>query len=114
MRTVAAMVQKFWYVPVMTILFAFVVPSTIEDFFLPGTQPGQGGSFDANLSCNCHSDTGTEETLPHFSWRGSMMAQSMRDPLFTATMTIANQDAPESGDLCLRCHSPPTTHGPLL
>ena len=35
-----------------------------------------------------------------------MMSQAARDPLFFATMTIANQDAPESGDLCLRCHTP--------
>ena len=35
-----------------------------------------------------------------------LMAQAMRDPLFLATMAIANQDAPASGDLCLRCHTP--------
>jgi hypothetical protein len=34
------------------------------------------------------------------------MAQAARDPLFWATMTIAEQDAPASGDLCLRCHTP--------
>lgn len=35
-----------------------------------------------------------------------MMAQAARDPLFYACLAIANQDAPESGDLCIRCHSP--------
>ena len=35
-----------------------------------------------------------------------MMSQASRDPLFEACMTIANQDAPDSGDLCLRCHIP--------
>ena len=35
-----------------------------------------------------------------------MMAHASRDPLFEANMVIANQDAPESGDLCLRCHFP--------
>lgn len=35
-----------------------------------------------------------------------MMGNTMRDPLFLATMVIAEQDAPGSGDLCLRCHTP--------
>jgi hypothetical protein len=43
---------------------------------------------------------------PAFNWRGSMMSQAMRDPLYLAALAIANQDAPESGDLCIRCHSP--------
>ena len=33
-----------------------------------------------------------------------MMANASRDPLFKANMAIANQDAANSGDLCLRCH----------
>jgi hypothetical protein len=41
-----------------------------------------------------------------YNWQGSMMAQAMRDPLYLATLTIANQDADFSGDLCIRCHSP--------
>jgi hypothetical protein len=41
---------------------------------------------------------------PYNNWRGSMMAQASLDPLFKANMAIANQDAPDSGDLCLRCH----------
>jgi hypothetical protein len=35
-----------------------------------------------------------------------MMAQAARDPFFYACMAISNQDVPESGDLCIRCHSP--------
>src|SRR5690606_32105419 len=31
---------------------------------------------------------------------------SMRDPVFQAAMTIANQDASFAGELCLRCHTP--------
>ena len=34
------------------------------------------------------------------------MAHASRDPLFLANMAIANQDAANSGDLCLRCHFP--------
>jgi hypothetical protein len=39
-------------------------------------------------------------------WQGTMMANASRDPLFWACLAIAEQDAPGSGDLCLRCHIP--------
>ena len=84
------------------------VATNLEDFFLPGSQPGQSGSFDEYFkvqNCNCHDDLDKNVTLS-YEWQGSMMAQSMRDPLFLATLTIANQDADSSGDLCIRCHSP--------
>ena len=35
-----------------------------------------------------------------------MMAQSGRDPLMWAALAVANQDAPHSGETCLRCHLP--------
>ncbi len=35
-----------------------------------------------------------------------MMAQAMRDPLYQATLVIAEQVVPSVGDLCLRCHTP--------
>jgi hypothetical protein len=35
-----------------------------------------------------------------------MMAQSARDPVFYAALTIANQDANGAGEYCLRCHAP--------
>ncbi len=81
-------------------------PTTINDFFLPGSQPGQSGNMEMPKRCdNCHGgyDLAVE---PVFNWRGSMMAQAARDPLYLATLSIANQDAPQSGDLCIRCHSP--------
>ena len=84
----------------------FYVPTSIDDFFLPGSQPTESGTFMAPDQCdNCHGgyDLNVE---PAYTWRGSMMAHSMRDPLFEASMTIANQDAQFSGDLCIRCHSP--------
>ncbi|NNL80773.1 MAG: T9SS type A sorting domain-containing protein [Flavobacteriaceae bacterium] len=84
----------------------FYVPTTIDDFFMPGSQPGESGDFDSPNQCdNCHGgyDNAVE---PAFNWRGSMMSQAMRDPLFDASLTIANQDAIDSGDLCLRCHTP--------
>ncbi len=82
------------------------VPSNRNDFFLPGSQPGQAGQLQTPKKCdNCHGDRDQAEELA-FIWRGSMMAQAARDPLFYASMAIANQDAPASGDLCIRCHSP--------
>ena len=34
------------------------------------------------------------------------MAHSARDPVFQATLAIANADANESGSFCFRCHAP--------
>ncbi|MCF1422020.1 T9SS type A sorting domain-containing protein [Mangrovimonas futianensis] len=84
----------------------FYVPTTIDDFFMPGSQPLQSGTFASpNMCDNCHGNYDTNAE-PAFTWRGSMMAHSMRDPLFEASLTISNQDAAFSGDLCIRCHSP--------
>lgn len=81
-------------------------PTTIEDFFLPGSQPQESGNLETPSKCdNCHGgyDPAVE---PAYTWRGSMMSQAARDPLYFASVAIANQDAGESGDLCIRCHSP--------
>jgi hypothetical protein len=83
-----------------------VVPTTLNDFFLPGSQPNQSGQLETPAKCdNCHGGYNLD-VEPAFNWRGSMMSQAARDPLFYACLTIGNQDAPESGDLCIRCHSP--------
>jgi len=81
------------------------VPTTLRDFDMPGTQPFQGGSeFAAPESCaTCHGNY-SPAVEPYRNWQGSMMSHAGRDPLFEANMVIANQDAPDSGDLCLRCH----------
>ena len=81
-------------------------PTTINDFFLAGSQPGESGTFSTSDQCdNCHG--GYDQNVePAFTWRGSMMAQAQRDPLYLALLTISNQDAPESGDMCIRCHTP--------
>ena len=92
------------------------IGTTLEDFFMPGTQPDPGGAeltpivsvFDCLL---CHADF--DATIPPLpldaepvrTWSGSMMAQATRDPVFWAAVTIANQDADFGGDLCLRCHT---------
>jgi hypothetical protein len=91
---------------VASMIGAQIVPTTLDDFVLPGSQPGQSGNLEHPSKCdNCHG--GYDQAVePAFNWRGSMMAQAARDPFFYACMAIANQDAPESGDLCIRCHSP--------
>ncbi|MCP4246079.1 MAG: hypothetical protein GY778_03430 [bacterium] len=86
------------------------VPTTLQDFFQPGSQPTGGVTYDTFLpssNCkNCHETDGTNPTLIYPQWQGSMMAQAARDPMFFACLTIANQDAAFAGDLCLRCHTP--------
>jgi hypothetical protein len=81
---------------------ADVVPTAIQQ---PGTQPGEAGNLESPKRCdNCHGgyDSAVE---PAHNWRGSMMGQAGRDPIFWATVAIAEQDFDGSGDLCIRCHS---------
>lgn len=91
----------------ITGLPAGYVPTTLRDMDMPGTQPLEGAVLsDPDTDCvNCHGnyDSASE---PWSTWRGSMMAQAARDPFFYAMLAIAEQDAPSSGDLCLRCHTP--------
>jgi hypothetical protein len=81
-----------------------IAPTTLRDFDQPGTQPlGVLAIQDPVICAACHG--GYDPTVePYFNWRGSMMSQASRDLLAMACMTIGNQDAPDSGDLCLRCH----------
>lgn len=83
------------------------VPTTLRDMDMPGTQPLEGAILDdPDVDCvTCHGNYDSANE-PWSTWRGSMMAQAARDPFFFAMMAIAEQDAPSSGDLCLRCHTP--------
>jgi hypothetical protein len=81
---------------------ATVVPNEIQQ---PGTQPGEVGNLESPDKCdNCHGNY-NRAVEPAFNWRGSMMANAGRDPIFWATLAIAEQDFDGSGDLCIRCHS---------
>lgn len=81
------------------------VPTTLRDFDQPGTQPLGVAPLNSPANCTqCHGGYGEQAVEPAFNWRGSLMAHASIDPLFKAAMHVANQDAPESGDLCLRCH----------
>jgi hypothetical protein len=84
------------------VLAATSVPNEIKQ---PGTQPGEIKNLESPDKCdNCHG--GYDQAVePTFNWRGSMMGNAGRDPVFWATLAIAEQDFPGSGDLCIRCHS---------
>jgi uncharacterized repeat protein (TIGR01451 family) len=75
--------------------------TTAEDFFLPGTQPDtlNSGLIDS-LDCDtCHN------AAIYDRWRGSTMSQAGRDPLMWAALSASNNFVPNSGELCLRCHT---------
>jgi len=92
-----------------------VASMTVEDdplVRMPGTQPADGVTIESPTRClNCHEgyDPAVE---PGFNWKGSMMAQAARDPIYWATLTVAAQDSiwavgrPNGVDLCERCHFP--------
>lgn len=78
-----------------------VLTTTTQDFILPGTQPNSlSAAIPDSVDCDtCHSQ-------PIYDlWRGSMMSQAGRDPLMWAALHVANIDAPNSGEFCLRCHT---------
>lgn len=83
------------------------LPTNIDNFRMRGTQPG-GLEFgneiitSQNQCSGCHG----QDSPIYDEWRGSLMSQSARDPVFYACLDIANHDAPGSGDACIRCHVP--------
>ena len=79
---------------------------------MPGSQPGDGISLEGSNRClNCHAGYNSA-VEPGHNWKGSMMAQAARDPIWYACLTVALQDSiavlgnANAGDLCIRCHSP--------
>jgi len=86
------------------------IPTTAQDFFQPGTQPDPTSTtlnaIIPSQNCTfCHSDY-SPTFAPFDTWVASMMGQSARDPIWHATLAIANQDAHGSGEFCIRCHAP--------
>jgi hypothetical protein len=72
---------------------------------MPGTQPLEAGKIESVSRCdNCHGDFPSAGE-PWFNWAASMMAHAARDPLFWATVAVAEQDFDGSGDICIRCHT---------
>ena len=84
---------------------AFTAETVPTDVQQPGTQPLEISNLESPDKCdNCHGgyDSAVE---PAYTWRGSMMSHAGRDPIFWATVAIAEQDFDGAGDLCIRCHS---------
>ncbi|MEW5870987.1 MAG: PQQ-dependent sugar dehydrogenase [Chloroflexota bacterium] len=76
--------------------------ATLQDFTFPGTQPGQ-----LHAEIRTSADCDTCHSAPIYDrWRGSLMSQAGRDPLMWAALYVANSDAPNAGEFCLRCHTP--------
>ena len=91
-----------------------LIPSVKDDplIRMPGTQPDQGVNLEGPNRClNCHADY-NQAVEPGHNWKGSMMAQASRDPIFWACLVVAGQDSqwaigtPNAVDLCERCHFP--------
>lgn len=81
---------------------ALTVPIEVQ---MPGTQPGEVGNLESSGRCdNCHQSSSPVVNIAH-DWRGSMMSHAGRDPIFWATVAIAEQDFDGAGDLCIRCHT---------
>jgi len=94
-------------IPPLTLAASLSIPrsvlnTTVVDFTTPGTQPG-----DLDTPIPTAVDCDTCHTAPVYDrWRGSLMSQSGRDPLMWAALHVANIDAPNAGEFCLRCHTP--------
>ena len=78
-----------------------------------GTPPGGlagGAPFQGPATCQlCHSGAAVDAGSPYMpwdSWAATMMASAIRDPLYQAALSVANQDVLGIGQWCLRCHSP--------
>lgn len=107
--------SRAWTVGVVALLAggvgAALIPMTILDFHLPGTQIGDTSPDITTTSTNCrlcHTNVTGDPASPEpfEAWRGSLMGQAGRDPLFYAQMTNANQDVGNVGYFCMRCHVP--------
>jgi len=87
---------------VAAVSLAWLPKAVVDDPLvrMPGTQPGDGVVLESPNRCfNCHDaydpnvDIGTH-------WRGAMMSQAMRDPLFYAGFTAATP--PRGGSAAAR------------
>jgi hypothetical protein len=98
-----ALVQLLLCCASLAVQAATTVPIEVQ---MPGTQPSDNvASINLNTDCDqCHLNTDPAVTIVS-DWRGSMMSHAGRDPIFWATLAVAEQDFDGSGDLCLRCHT---------
>ena len=89
-------------------IFLIFITQSSAEVFLPGMQPKEAGiEFAKVQQCKmCHSRTKNGQADPFLSWQSGMMSQAARDPVFRASLAIANQDIEGVGEFCLRCHAP--------
>jgi hypothetical protein len=87
-----------------------LIDATLEDFHVPGTQVGDISPEVIQTSDSCNGCHGPYDVAndPYSTWRGSVMAQGGRDPLFRAQLAQASQDVANAGYFCMRCHMPMT------
>lgn len=88
--------------------FGAVIDLTFEDFHLSGTQIGDvspANFLPPTYCAGCHGNYDAANE-PYHTWKGSLMGNAGRDPLFYAQLTNANQDVGNVGYFCLRCHVP--------
>jgi hypothetical protein len=94
----------------LLVLATLAVPANglAGPFTTKGTQAGLTHPLSLSGNCLfCHGDYDPAHDIePMPTWRGTMMAQSARDPLFWAALDVANHDVPGVGEWCLRCHAP--------
>ena len=111
-RVAARMLIGVLLVGGAALLVAIAAPTVPTDIEQPGTQPLEANAFSS--SCSCHYGTTNPQWEPGRGWEGNMMGNAGRNPLFWATVAIAEQDfLPNAdpalrggaGDLCIRCHS---------
>ncbi|UCF67686.1 MAG: hypothetical protein JSV80_18340 [Acidobacteriota bacterium] len=105
-RPSVMMGAALWLAASCVVGAAEVVPNEI---MMPGTQPEDNVNFESPDRCdNCHGgydEARVYSNEPAYGWRGSAMGNAGRDPIFWATLAIAEQDFDGVGDLCIRCHS---------
>lgn len=100
-----------WLLPVVAVTavaLGSLIETTLEDFHVSGTQVGDVNTnviFHSDDCLGCHGDYDPPNE-PYATWKGSLMGQAGRDPLFYAQLATANQDAADVGNFCLRCHMP--------
>lgn len=94
-------------IPAVTVIGG-LIPMTLEDFHLSGTQIGDVSPTMMLSSSNCQACHSNYDppNAPYDTWKGSLMANAGRDPLFFAQMATANQDVANVGYFCMRCHVP--------
>lgn len=106
-----AAVRRAWVVTALACViatFAVAVDAATTvptDAQMPGAQDGEVLNLDASTCPQCHGGYNSA-VEPNYNFHGSMMSQAGRDPLFWATLAVAEQDFDGAGDFCIRCHMP--------